>query len=150
MNATRWQLLVVLAAVTAALGYALGQVAYGDLPSLSATGPVTLALVAVVEAGMAAVIRDRLQSGPRPGARPLHPEQVARAAVLAKASSPTGAVFAGGYAGLLLFLVGDGTTAAADDRPYAGVAVAAALALVAAALVLERACRLPEDPEEPA
>ncbi len=147
MNATTWRVLALCAAVAALAGYGLGELAYGDLPSLSATGPVTLTLVAVFELGLAQVVRDRLQGRADPRARPLHPEQVARAAVLAKASSPTGAVFAGGYAGLLTFLIGDGTQAAMDDQPYAGAAVATSLLLVGAALVLERACRLPEDPE---
>lgn len=147
MNATSFRLLGLCAAVAAVLGYGLGVVAYDNLPDLSATGPVTLALVGFFELGLAQVVRERLQGQAEPGARPLHPEQVARAAVLAKASSPTGAVFGGGYAGLLLYLVGDGTDAAMRDQPYAAVAVATALLLVGAALVLERACRVPEDPE---
>lgn len=148
MSATRWQVLALLALATAALGFLLGERAYGEIPSLSATAPIILALVAAVEAALAGVIRDRLRADPRPGLRRLYPEQVARAAMLAKASSPSGAVFAGGYAGLLVFLIGDGTAAASNDRPYAAVAVAAALALVVAALVLERACRLPDDRQD--
>jgi hypothetical protein len=150
VNATSWRVLLGCGLVAAALGYLLGKAAYGDLPSLTATAPVTLALVAAVEVGVGALVRERLQGRSRPDARPLHPGQVARAAVLAKASSPTGAVFAGGYAGLLAFLVSDGSQAAMDDRPVAGTAVATALALVGAALFLERCCRLPEDPRDPA
>jgi hypothetical protein len=150
VSATSWRFLLVCGLVAAALGYALGELAYGDLPSLTATAPITLALVAAVEIGVGSIVRERLQGRSGPSARPLHPEQVARAAVLAKASSPTGAVFAGGYAGLLAHLVSDGTQAAMDDRPFAGAAVATALALVGAALFLERCCRLPEDPRDSA
>ncbi len=72
--------------------------------SLPAYAPVTLVLLTVTELGMAKVVADRLahrldRQG-RPRGRALHPMQVARAAVLAKASSVTGAVLLGGYGGL--------------------------------------------------
>lgn len=150
MRPTSLSLLLSVALAVGLAAYLLAEAAYGDLPALSATGPITLGLVALVEFVMALVIRDRLMRqtrGERLTGRPLEPEQVARAGVLAKASSPTGAIFAGGYGGLLVFLIGTSTDAAADDRPYAAAAVAAALAVIGAALALERACRLPQDPE---
>jgi hypothetical protein len=98
---------------------------------------------------MARVIRERLAHRSRPGARPLHPMQVARAAALAKASSTAGAVLLGIYAGLLAWTLPRGSEllGAERDALVAGLSALSCLALVAAALVLERACRVPEDPQ---
>lgn len=85
---------------------------------------------------------------------PVEPLTVARFAVLAKASSLGGAIFFGFFVGLLPWLLiesGRLTGAAEDLPPAIGGAVASA-ALVAAALWLERACRVPEqdaDDERP-
>jgi hypothetical protein len=145
----------LLALVTgfAALLYLLADTAYGSLPALPGYAPVTLALLAVVELGMARVVADRLahrrDARGRPRGRPLHPMQVARAAVLAKASSTTGAVLLGAYGGLLAWTLPrrDELAVAASDALVAGLSALAALVLVAAALVLERVCRTPDDPE---
>ena len=153
LTPTRPGQIAALVALFAVLGYGLAETAYGRLPTLPRYAPVTLAVLAVVELGMARVVRDRvahrLDRDGRPPGRPLHPMQVARAAVLAKASSATGAVLLGAYAGLLgwtLPRVGD--LALADrDALVAGLSALAALGLVAAALVLERACRTPPTPD---
>lgn len=149
MKPTRTSGLVLLAAAAAVCGYLLAVLAYFDLSPLPVLAPVTLILLAVVELGMARVVRDRLR-GPRARrARTLHPMQVARAAVLAKASSPTGALLLGGYAGLLAWTVRRrGALRTADrDALIAGLSCLAAFALVAAALWLERSCRTPERPD---
>ena len=74
---------------------------------------------------------------------------MARYVVLAKASSPAGAIFAGLYGGVLLYLVANiGNTHARDDIPPTATGVVAALALVGAALWLERSCRVPKPPDE--
>jgi hypothetical protein len=68
--------------------------------------------------------------------------------VLAKASSPGGAVVGGGYAGIFLWTFnrrGDVATYG-DDARIAGLAAVAGLLLVVAALFLERACRTPSTP----
>lgn len=145
MKATSWRLLLGWAVLGALLGYAGGRAVYDDLPPLPVFAPVTLALLTIVELGMAKAISDRLHRRARPTARPLHPEQIARAAVLAKASSPTGALLTGVYAGLLVFLLRAQAPAATADEPVAVASAVTALALVAAALVLERTCRLPDD-----
>lgn len=149
MKPTSAWTLVALALLGGAVGYLIGTSAYGDLPPLPVYPPLLIGVVAVVELGMAKVIRDRLAGRVRRDARPLHPEQVARAAVLAKASSPTGALLAGGYAGLAVYLARDSAPAAADDRPIAIATVVAAVVLVAVALWLERSCRVPDDPDGP-
>lgn len=153
MTPTRPAVLLALAAGFAVLGYLLAEVAYGSVPVLPLSAPVTLALLAVAEGGMAKVVRDRVQHrrdrDGRPPRRPLHPVQVARAAALAKASSPTGAVVLGVYAGLFAWTAQHRELAAADrDVVVSGLSALAGLGLVVAALLLERACRVPDPPEE--
>lgn len=150
MTPTRPGVLLGFASAFAMLGYVLAAAAGGSVP-LPAYAPVTLVLLTVVELGMARVIKARIAHRPVRGAgplgRPLQPMQIARAAVLAKASSVTGAVLLGGYGGVLAWalprreeLLVAGRTAA-----VAAGSVLACLALVAAALLLERACRTPHD-----
>ena len=148
MTPTRLGPLVALVLGFAALTYALARWAYGALPVLPAYAPVTLVLLAVVELAMAKVVRDRVLR--RRAGRPLHPMQVARAAVLAKASSVTGAVLLGGYAGLLSWTLPRRQELALADRDatVAAASCLAAAALVVAALLLERSCRTPDDPED--
>ena len=150
MRPTRISTLAVLAGVLALLAYLLAEVAYGELQVLPWFAPVSLVLLAIVEAGMAKVIRDRLVgrrgADGRPRGRPLHPMQVARAAVLAKASSPTGAVLLGAYVGLLAYVLPDHDRLR-NDVVVSALSALACLALVVAALLLERACRTPSDPE---
>jgi hypothetical protein len=67
--------------------------------------------------------------------------------VLAKASSLAGALSGGFSAGLLAWLALEPTKAARDDIPAAIAGVVAALALVGAALWLEHACRVPDQPD---
>ena len=69
---------------------------------------------------------------------------------LAKASSLAGAVAAGAYAGLLGFLLRLHVEASHVEALTAGLAVLAGLGLVAAALALERTCRVRQPPEPPA
>jgi Protein of unknown function (DUF3180) len=86
----------------------------------------------------------------RPGAAPVQALAVARYVVLAKASSMAGSIFAGLYVGLLIWLLAQRgrLTAAGSDIAPTAAGVVAALALIVAALLLERACRVPKRPEE--
>ncbi len=152
MKPTRVGTLVAVALVCGLIAYLVAELAYGSLPVLPAFAPISLVLLAVVEVGMARVVRDRMTGrrggDGRPRGRPLHPMQVARAAVLAKASSPTGGVLFGAYAGLLAYVLprrGELSTWG-NDALVSAVSAAACLALVVAALLLERACRTPADP----
>lgn len=154
MTPTRPGPLLGLVAVFAVLGYLLVSQAFGSL-TLPGYVPVPIVLLVLVELAMARVVRSRLgrprrgriASDPSVRARPIHPLQVARAAVLAKASSATGAILLGGYGGALAWaLPRRGELAVADRLALvSGASVVACLALVAAALLLERACRTPDD-----
>ena len=155
MTPTSLRTLLGLAAVTAALGWVLAALAYGDLPALPRYAGVPLVVLAVGEAAIAKVVRDRVRrrrdAAGRPRGRALHPLQVARAAVLAKSSSPVGAVVAGFYAGLLGWILPRRGQAPSYDADAlaAGLTAAAGMLLVAAALALERACRIPTAPDDP-
>jgi len=146
--------LLALVVGFAVLLYALADWAYGSLPALPVPAPVTLVLLAVTELGMAKVVTDRLahrlDGRGRPRGRPLHPMQVARAAVLAKASSTAGAVLLGAYGGLFAWTLPRRAELAVAERDalIASTTALSALGLVAAALVLERACRTPHGPDD--
>ena len=151
MTPTRPRTLLGLVAVFGLLSYLVAALAYGSLPVLPRYAPVSIVLLAVVELAMAKVVRDRLahrlDANGRPKGRPLHPMQVARAAVLAKASSAGGAVLLGLYGGLLAWTLPrrNALAASGEDALVAGLSTAACLGLVVAALVLERSCRRPDD-----
>jgi hypothetical protein len=151
---TRPTTLLGLAVVAALLAYGLAALDYGAVPQLPGGAPVPLALVAVAELLLAKVVRDRvLRRSARPGRpprRPMHPVQVARAAALAKASSPVGALLLGAYGGLFAWTARRASelAAARDDAVVAGLSALAAALLVGAALLLERACRVPDPPED--
>lgn len=144
MRPTRLPVLLLALLLTTAAGYLLAETSYSRLPPLPALAPVSLALLALVEAGMALVVRGKIR-GRRPTGRPMHPMQIARAAVLAKASSLGGALVAGIYGGIFVWTFGRRGEVAtySDDARVSGLSAAAAVALVVTALLLERACRTP-------
>lgn len=151
MTPTRPATLLTVVAVTAVLGYLLGLTLYGALPALPGSAPVPLVLLALAELALAKTVRDRVHRRRTPArGRVLHPLQVARAAALAKASSVAGAGLFGLYAGLLAWTAPRaGTlTAAGGDATVAGVTAVSALALTAAALLLERACLIAGPPDD--
>lgn len=148
MGPTRISTLVVAGLAAAGVAWLLISFLYydylpGDLPWLPV---ITLAGLAVLEAYAAVNTRARIAR--RPGREPVNPLLVARFVVLAKASALVGAIFAGFYAGLTGWLFVERTEAAASDRNVAGSSLLAALALVAAALWLERSCRVPEQEDD--
>jgi hypothetical protein len=146
---TRLRHLLAMAVLTGLLGWFVIDTRTGDLLSLPYLAPITAGLIALFELGLAKVVRDKVHGRSR--GRQMHPLQVARALVLAKASSATGALLAGLYAGLLVwFLQHNGLRVAASNATVAAVSVGACLLLVLAALLLERACRAPAAPDEPA
>jgi Protein of unknown function (DUF3180) len=140
--------LVVAALVTAALSWlGLGRY-YGQVPDLNWLPGLTLAGLAVVE-GIAA-INTWARIDHRPGTQRVNPLLVARYAVLAKASSLAGAIFAGAYGGVAAWALAErGRLAVAIRNLVPSIAgLVGALALVAAALLLERACRVPKPPDD--
>lgn len=138
-------MLLLALLLAAAFGYLLAETAYAQIPPLPALAPVSLVLLAVVEAAMAYVVRGKVRR--RSGGRPMHPLQVARAAVLAKASSLGGALIAGVYGGIFLWTFARRGEVATygDDARVSGLAAGASVLLVVAALILERACRTPDE-----
>ena len=144
MTPTRLRTLLLWAVAGAAVGYLLATTAYGDLPPLPRYAPVTLLVLTLTELVLARVVGQRVRGRARPGARSLHPLQVARAAALAKASSPAAALLLGGYAGFGAPLLASEAEQAGRDALVSGLSALAALALAGAALLLERACRTPD------
>ena len=146
MRPTSLSVLVVAGLAAAAVGWLLLSAFYTEMPRLPWLPIIVLGALAVIEATLAQNTAARIQH--KPGAGRLDALAVARYAVLAKASSLAGALFGGFSAGLLAWLALEPTRAARDDVPAAIAGVAAALALVGAALWLERACRVPEEPDQ--
>ncbi|MDG4768454.1 DUF3180 domain-containing protein [Solwaraspora sp. WMMD406] len=146
MATTKLSTLVVAALASAALAWLLISNYYVRMPVFPWLPSVTLAALAVFE-GYAA-INTKARIDRQPGHDPVQPLLVARFVVLAKASALAGAIFAGFYAGLVLWLFIQQTRAATNDLPAASSGLVASIALVAAALWLERSCRVPERPED--
>jgi hypothetical protein len=145
---TSWRTVAACVLLMGVLGWLLADVAYGDLVTLPGYAPVTAALIAVFELGLARVVHDKVRSRSR--GKPMHPLQVARAAVLAKASSAGGSLLLGLYAGFFAwtFPRRDRIAAASHDALVSGLSAAACLLLLVAALLLERACRTPPGPDQ--
>ena len=140
--------------VTAAVGFGVGflgarfwDLQTGAPPAVPWAAPLTLLVLAAGFALAALTLKPRLQR--RPGHRPLDPFKAARTAVLALAGSRTGAAVAGVYLGYSGFLLLDLVN---DYRRHmvlvALVAAAAGVALAAAALWLERVCRIKEGDDD--
>ena len=146
MRPTRWQTVVLFVAVLGLVGWFVADQAYGDLVALPVYTPVTAALIAVFELALARVVTRKVRRQGR--GRPMHPLQVARAAVLAKASSATGAMLLGFYGGFFVWVAArTEVRAAARDTWVAGWSAGACLLLLVAALLLERSCRTPAPPD---
>jgi phosphatidylglycerophosphate synthase len=123
----------------------------GTLPSVPLAAPVVLAVIAAVLLATALSIRARLraQRERRPGAKGVEPMMAARALVFGQASALVAALVAGMYGGTGVFLLGSlDVPPRRDQAIYAGFAVLAGIAVVAAAVFLERVCKLPEDGDD--
>lgn len=120
----------------------------GTLPSVPLAAPVVLAVIAVVLLAAALSIRARLraQRERRPGAKGVEPMMAARAVLFGQASALVAALVAGMYGGTGVFLLGSlDVPPRRDQAIYAGFAVLAGVAVIAAAMFLERVCKLPDD-----
>lgn len=120
---------------------------YWDIPRLPWLPGVTILALAVFEFVLAVQTKARIER--KPGRPPVEPLAVARSVVLAKASSLAGAIFAGFTGAVTVWLIvkAQRNDAAESDLPIAILSLIASLALVGAALRLERACRVPEQPD---
>ena len=148
LRPTKVSTLIFFALGTAAVAWVVMGRFFGAIPDLTWLAGLTLAGLAVVEAVTAHNTRARIEHRPRAGA--VHPLLVARLAVLAKASSLAGAIFAGAYGGIAAWALSErGRLNVADaNLPPSIGGLVGALALVAAALLLERACRVPNPPDD--
>ncbi|MGW5495666.1 DUF3180 domain-containing protein [Streptomyces olivaceoviridis] len=123
----------------------------GTLPSVPLAAPVVLALIAVVLLSTALSLRARLraQRERRPGAKGVDPLMAARAVVFGQASALVAALVAGMYGGTGVFLLELlDIPARRDQAIYAGFSVLAGIGVIAAAIFLERVCKLPEDDDQ--
>ncbi|MGW3494047.1 DUF3180 domain-containing protein [Streptomyces sp. NPDC001020] len=124
--------------------------AVGSLPSVPLAAPVVLALIAVVLLATALSLRSRLkaQRERRADAKGVDPLMAARAVVFGQASALVAALVAGLYGGTgVVLLESLDLPSRRDQAIYAGFSVLAAIAVIVAALFLERVCKLPEDDE---
>ncbi|GAA4551403.1 DUF3180 domain-containing protein [Amycolatopsis samaneae] len=142
MHFTRPRDLVVAGLLGLVLGYLLFLVSYGSLPQLPALAGVTFAVLAVIEAVLAFVVRARVRAG-----RLRSAIGVARSVALAKASSLAGAFMAGAWLAAFAYVFPrrDELVAAVADTPATVIGVGSSVLLVAAALWLEHCCRTPSD-----
>ncbi|WP_432119358.1 DUF3180 domain-containing protein [Streptomyces sp. bgisy032] len=124
--------------------------AIGTLPSVPLAAPIVLALIAVVLLATALSLRARLkaQRERRPDAKGVDPMMAARAVVFGHASALVAALVSGMYGGTGVFLLESLEIPARRDQAiYAGLSVVAGIGVIAAAMFLERVCKLPEDDE---
>ncbi|MFI0818978.1 DUF3180 domain-containing protein [Streptomyces sp. NPDC021098] len=154
MKQLRIRVLVGLFVVAAVVSWAGARLwdTLGSLPSIPVAAPIVLALIAVVLVATALSLRSRLraQREREPDAKGVDPMVAARAVVFGQASALVAALVAGMYGGAGLFLVLEqlDVPARQDQAIYAGASVLAGAGVVAAALFLERVCKLPEDDDE--
>ncbi|MEU5524013.1 DUF3180 domain-containing protein [Streptomyces sp. NPDC052079] len=120
----------------------------GTLPSVPVAAPIVLALIAAVLAATALNLRARLkaQRERQHDAKGVDPLMAARAVVFGQASALVAALVAGIYGGTFVFLLEFlDIPARRDQAIYAGFSVLAGIGVIAAAMFLERVCKLPED-----
>ncbi len=146
MSRTRPGLLVVVAVLGAGIGFLIDQLLTSSgLPTFTpvATLPILLFVLGAAVVLFALPVRRAVQGGAR-----VDPFRALRVAMLAKASSILGAVFAGLGTGLFMFV---------ESRPVSpplgslGTVIATAvcgLLLVAAGLVAEHLCTIRKDDDD--
>jgi hypothetical protein len=115
-------------------------------PQVPWSQPLTLFLVACILTGTAWATRRTLQQ--RAGR--LSPHQAVNRLVLARACAYVGALAAGAYFGYAISWIGVTSTEMAGQRAFrAACGGAAGLLVVVGGLLLERACRVPPEDDEP-
>jgi Protein of unknown function (DUF3180) len=157
MTPTRVRGLVAVAVACALLVWLLLVHLYNSLPPLPWTPALTLLLLAVIEVRAGYLIKARLAvrnrvsqgngSKPRGRDKPLQPLTVPRTVAIAKASSQAAAVIAGIGAGFIIDLARSFSATGPRDDTFAALGIlASSVVLAAAALYLERCCRVPGPP----
>lgn len=140
---------LVIAAVFGALGGWLVVVVSNALgfvpPYVPWTGPLALLIAAALVGVLAWTTWQQIQVR----RERVDPGRAVALLVLGKASALAGAVTGGGYLAFALAFVGRWETDGPRERVVRSlIAVVAALALMAAGMLLERACRVPEGDDE--
>jgi phosphatidylglycerophosphate synthase len=124
----------------------------GTLPAVPVAAPIVLGLIAAALAATALSLRSRLraQREREPGAKGVDPLVAARAVVFGQASALVAALAAGTYggAGVFLLLNQMDIPARRSEAIYSALAVLAGVAVVLAAIFLERVCKLPDDEDD--
>ena len=147
MNPSRWPSLLAMGLLMGVVGWFVADQAYGDLVALPGATPFTAGVIAVFELALARVVSRKVRG--LSAGKPMHPLQVARAAVLGKASAAAGSLLLGFYSGFFVWVVRrNELRAARHDAWVSGWSAFACLALLVAALLLERACRTPSRRDE--
>lgn len=147
MKPTKPWILVAVAVVIAAVTWLVVGLVYRQLPPLPWTSVPTLLILAIAEAYCGLSLRARLSG--RTAAKPIEPIGVARMAAFAKASSYVAALISGIAAGFSLYVLGSLDKSIPRQDALAAVGtLAAAIVFGAAALFLERCCRIRRDPDD--
>jgi Protein of unknown function (DUF3180) len=147
MKPTRLTVLATVLIAVAAVAWAVVRFLYTSLPLLPWTMVPSLLLLSLGELYAGLVTRARIQR--RPGTKPIEALVAARLAALGKASSHAAAVIAGGFAGIAVYLLSSlDKPSPRHDFFVSGGTFLAGIALAAAALFLEYACRVPKGPED--
>jgi len=145
---TRLNTLLATAVVGGLLGFALVPIAI----SISGTAPRiewTSVGVLFVMAGMLAVLAFNTHRTVQKERRRIDPRRAVNLLLIAKAGSLVGAFIAGGYLGFILHFVDDLDIPLPRERVIRGLAAAVTGgALVISGVFLERACRIPKDPDD--
>jgi Protein of unknown function (DUF3180) len=118
----------------------------GTPPTVSWAQPLALLLVAAILWGTALSTRRTVHQRPRR----LSPHQAVNRLVLARACAYVGALAAGFYVGYAVSWLGVQSSVLADQRVFrSACAGVAGILIVVGGLLLERACRVPPEDDEP-
>jgi uncharacterized membrane protein YidH (DUF202 family) len=145
---TRLNTLLATFVIGGLLGFALVPIA----TSISGTAPRiewTSVGVLFVMAGMLAVLAYNTHRTVQKERRRIEPRRAVNLLLVAKAGALVGAFVAGGYLGFVLHFIDDLDVPLPRERVIRGLAAAVTgVALVISGVFLERACRIPEDPDD--
>jgi H+/Cl- antiporter ClcA len=150
VNLTPFRALVVAAVFGGLSGWLVVVIANAfDLipPEVPWTAPIGLILVAALVGALAYATHQRIQVR----RERIEPQRAVALLVLGKASALAGALVAGGYFGFALMFLTRLDAAAPRDRVIrSAVAIVAGVVLCIMGLLLERACKVPTEPDEDA
>ena len=150
VNLTPFRALVVAAVFGGLSGWLVVVIANAfDLipPEVPWTAPIGLILVAALVGALAYATHQRIQVR----RERIEPQRAVALLVLGKASALAGALVAGGYFAFALMFLARLDAAAPRDRVIrSAVAIVAGVALCIMGLLLERACKVPTEPDEDA